>query len=330
MVPFPGRRILEYQIETTPEVEAAYAACEERLTRHRGHVLDRARGLQNLERRRAFFAAYLSLRVAAPALLPRPFGRSRSRERSVEAIAAWCDAAGRCQRGNPDPGDPTQIALADAMARFQITTQPWSDLARGLAALAGGDPVPDVITFLHRARCLALPPAGVFFRILCSRRGVRRYRFAREVDVEELAHDPAVFAYFVGVMCDVFSELEHLGTTSIPRELLDRHGLTPGDLAAMCDGETPEPSFAQLMQDMALFAWTFYESGVTKITQAAASLSPEIIAELDGFLDHYKGALRSLEEAGFAPVRFKTLAGGLEPRRLGGTERVGPGESLSR
>jgi hypothetical protein len=165
----------------------------------------------------------------------------------------------------------------------------------------------------------------VFVRILCSRQGVRRYRMAKELDVDELSHDPAVFAYVVGVVADVFSELDERKSrhSSIPAELLQRHHLTVEDLKAMHRESRAPAQFLSLMQDMALFAWKFYESGVAKLTQAAASIPPEAIHHLDGFLDHYKVILKSLERAGFAPVEFSRLSGGMDPRISVGVQAPG-------
>jgi len=307
------------------EVEKAYRSCEERLQNHQTHLLNSARTLQNPKRRYAFFATYVSLRVQAPACLPRPLGRARSLHSSLRALRAWSDAARLCHQGRPQPNLPSEIALADAMERFQIPVTPWMNLEKGLAGLARNEPPQDLLSFFTRARNLVLAPSEVFIRILCSRRGVRRYRMAKELNVHEMSHDPAVFAYIVGVVADVFNELDERKRqhSSIPLELLVRHRLSAESLRELRDETKAPENFLSLMQDMALFAWKFYESGVAKLTQAAALIPPEAIHYLDGFLDHYKVILKNLERADFAPKAFSQYSGGLEPRISLGVQAPG-------
>ena len=307
------------------EVQAAYASCGERLKNHRTHLLSAARTLEDTTRRDAFFAAYLSLRVHAPACLPRPLGRARSLPDSLQALRAWSDTARLCNQGQPDPGDPAQVALADAMTRFQIPMTPWVNLEAGLGELARNEPPRTMIMFFDRSRNLALAPSAVFVRILCSRQGVRRYRMAKELDVDELSHDPAMFAYLVGVIADVFNELDDRknGHSSIPQELLMRHNLSVDDLKAMRGEERAPERFLSLMQDMSLLAWKFYDSGVAKLTQAASQIPPQAVHHLDGFLDQFKTVLRNLEKTGFSPQEFTRQKGSLEPRISLGVQAPG-------
>jgi len=194
---------------------------------------------------------------------------------------------------------------------------PWITLETGLVAVARGEPVPDVPSFMERGRTLALPPSSVFFRILSARRGHRRFRLSREADVDELAHDPAIFAYFVSVMCSIFIELNHSHPrcTSLPRRLLARHGLSEDDIHRLGELGTSSRAFQDLMEDMALFAWNFYESGIAKLTQSVSHLTPEAITHLDEFIGRYKDALTRLEKERFAPQVFEKLAASLEPRQ---------------
>lgn len=313
-------------IEIRPDLEEAAARCEERLSGYRSHILDAGRRVEDPHRRRAFLLSYYWLRIAGPQCLPRPVGRSRTLEAAENALRSWRDTARLCHQGQPDPSNPMERGLADAMERFNLPIRPWIDLEEGLQDLLRGEPVPDMATFIHRGRRIALPAASVFFRILCARRGHHRYHLGPELDVDELAHDPAIFAFIVGVMCDVFSELQHLQPrrTAIPVQLLQRHNLDLERLLEIRGAVHAPQDFENLMLDLALFARTFYDSGVAKLTQAAAHLSPEAIRYLDEFLDHYKVALKELTRVRFAPIEFNRLLGGLEPRLLPARHAAGP------
>jgi phytoene/squalene synthetase len=267
--------------------------------------------------------------MAGPSRLPRPIGHSRSLDEAIRTLRGWRDDVQLCRQGQPREDDPYQIALADTLERFQIPLTPWIDLEQGLIAISRGEPVRHVPDFITRARQLTVAPAAAFFRVLCARRGMRRYRMTGDLEVDELAHDPGVFAYTVGVMGDVFTELRmfHGRRTSIPEELLQRHALDTERLAAIADLRVAPVNFRNLMRDLALIAWTLYEGGVTKLTQAAANLPPGSIEHLDGYLLHYRGVLRNLELAEYAPAAFRAVAGGLEPRIASRAEAGGDPES---
>ena len=218
------------------EVLESYKRCEEKLSAHETQLLAAGRRLSDPDRRRAFMVAYDSLRVSAPACLPRPLGRARGAEASVVALRGWRDTARLCHQGEPHSGRDVEDALADTMKRFQIPMTPWVDLETGLRELAENEPVDDMQDMVRRARRLAVAPSSVFFRILSAQRGVRRFHVASDLDVDDLTHDPAAFAYMVGLMCDVFKELEYRNpaASSIPRELLDRHRLKAASLSWRC------------------------------------------------------------------------------------------------
>jgi len=297
-------------------IRSAYAACRDRLADHPSRLLAEARRMDDETRADAFFVVYESLRVAGPARLPRPLGRSRSFDRAEVSLRVWRDGARLCYQGQPDSADTHQIALADAMTQFQIPVTPWEELESGLLALAQRDAIPDIAASVARARLLAVAPFSVMFRVLCARRGVHRYRQISEVDIAELAHDPAVFAYLVGVAADVFTELEHLRPmqSSIPDEFLTRHHLTAQELLDMRGLQVAPARFRDLMHDISFLAWNFYDSGVAKIGQSAAHLSPESISHLDGFLGHYKTVLQDLERTHFSPAHLAEVTRSLEPR----------------
>ncbi len=297
--------------DLSPAIQDAYRVCEERLQVLRTPFLGAARELDDPHRRHAFYAAYLSLRVRGPAVLPRPVGQARSLAASKEALRAWRDAARVCNNGQPDPTDPEQIALADTMARFAIPMVPWIRLESGLIAVAEGRPVADLDEFLARAGQLGAAQAWVFLRILVARPGARRYRVPSDIDVEKLSHDPGVFAYVVRRMMDVFSELDWWDEprTSLPEDILARHGLGVDALRGMRGLARAPREFYELMNDMAHVGWRYYQNGVARLAQAAASLPREAVARVDRNLEGYKSALMAMERARFAPVSIGALAG---------------------
>ncbi len=317
--------------EFTPEVLEAYRDCERRLENFHTPFLDAARRLDDPVRRDAFFAAYVSLRVNGPQNLPRPVGRAPTVEASRLALRAWRDNARLCNNGHPDPKIPEQIALADTMARFGIPMTPWIVLEQGLIDLAENHPVPDLASMVDRGRRLGGAQAWVFLRILIARRGVHRFRVPAPVDVEELANDPGVFAYIVRKMMDVFSELDWWETprSSLPADMLKRHGLDVEKLRAIRSLAQAPRDFFEMMNDLTLVAWRYYESGVASIAQAAAHLPHEGVLQVDAILNGYKNALRTIQKAGFSPLELDALAGarrGQEPSRVGGFERPEAGD----
>ncbi len=299
------------RLEFTPEVESAYHACEERLAGLRTPFLNAARRLDDPHRRRAFCAAYLSVRMRGPACLPAPVGAASSSEQSRYLLRDWRDRARLCHLGQPDPRDPEQTALADAMARFGLPMTPWLRLEEGLRAIALGEPVPDLAAFVTRARLLGGAQAWIFLRVLVARTGARRYCVPDDLNVEELAHDPGVFAFIVRKLLDVFRELDWWTPrrTSLPEDVLGRHRLGVEPLLGMRRLSQAPREFHEMMNDLAHVAWRFYENGVAKLAQAAANLSPDAVARVDRNLDGYKKALRAMELLHFSPTGIESLNG---------------------
>ncbi len=298
------------RLEYTPEILEAYRYCEGQLEAIQTPFLAAARRLEDPRRRDAFYAAYVSMRVLGPQTLPVPRGRAASQESSRHEIRAWSDAARLCLQGHPDPTRPDQVALADAMARFGLPMTPWLRMQQGLMEIAEGKPIPDLHSLIDRARVIGVSQSWVFLRIILAVPGVRRYRVSAELDIEELAHDPGVFAFIVRRMLDVFSNLDAAGASAgFPEDLLARHGLTAAQLAEMRGLARAPRAFHELMNDLSHVAWRFYDSGVAKLAQSAASLLPGAIPQLDQILEGYKQALRSAQQQEFAPAALEILAG---------------------
>ena len=296
--------------EMSQEVQQAYRVCAERLEGRRTAFLEAAPMLDDPRRRDAFYAAYLSLRVAGPACLPQPVGQAGSVRRSLKAIRAWRDTVRLCHQGQPDPAIPEQVALADTMVRFGLPMSPWMELEQGLTDLAEGQPVTDFSSLLTRARRIGVAHSSVFLRIITARPGTRRYRTSPELDMDELAHDPGVFAYIVRQMVELFPELEMWGAprTNLPEELLRRHGLTVDALREMRHLTEAPRAFHEMMHDLANLAWRFYQNGVAKLTQAARVIPPDGVSRVDRILSGYKTCLQRIERAEFAPVTLEAIA----------------------
>jgi hypothetical protein len=312
--------------EFPPEVQEAYRACEQRLENIHTPFLDAARRLDDPVRRSAFYAAYVSMRVNGPANLPRPVGHAPTVEASRLALRAWRDSARLCSNRQPDSDHPDEIALADTMARFGIPMTPWIRLEQGLIEVAENHPVPDLVAMVDRGRRLGGAQSWVFLRILIAKRGVHRFRVPAPVDVEELAADPGIFAYIVRKMIDVFAELDWWETprSSFPEVILDRHELDVDQLREMRTLTQAPRDFFEMMNDMALVAWRYYESGVASLAQAAAHLPREGVIQVDSILEGYKNALRTIQKSGFSPKEVDALAGarrGRAPSRVAGFER---------
>lgn len=298
------------RLEYTPEILEGYRHCERQLEAIQTPFVAAARRLEDPRRRDAFFAAYVSLRVLGPQTLPVPRGRAPSQDSSRREIRAWSDAARLCHQGRPDPAHPDQVALTDAMARFGLPMAPWLRMQQGLLEIADGRPIPDLPGLIERGRLIGVSQSWIFLRIILASPGVRRYRVPGELDVEELAHDPGLFAFIVRRMVEVFNDVDAAGASvGFPEDLLARHGLNAAQLAGM-RGMTRAPrAFHELMNDLSHVAWRFYDSGVAKLTQSAASLMPGAIPQLDQILDGYKQALQAAQQQQFAPAALEKLAG---------------------
>ncbi len=298
------------RLECTPEILEAYRACERQLEAVQTPFIAAARRLEDTHRRHAYYAAYVSLRVLAPRTLPAPRGRATSLEGARREIRAWSDAARLCHQGRPDLARPDQVALADAMARFGLPMTPWLRIQQGLEEIAEEKMIADLHGLIERARLIGASQSWVFLRILLASPGVRRYRVPNDLDVEELSHDPGVFGFIVRRMIEVFSELNASGASvGLPEDLLDRHGLTGAQLGEMRGLVRAPRAFYELMNDLSHVAWRFYDSGVAKLAQAAASLIPGAVPQLDRILEGYKGALRAAQQQEFAPAALEALAG---------------------
>jgi phytoene/squalene synthetase len=294
-----------------PQIREAYRHCEALLERVQTPFLNAAREIDDPVRRDAFHAAYISLRLWAPRALPQPMGDAPSLEASRRALRAWSDAARLCHQGRPDPGAPDQVALADAMARFGLPMTPWLRMQQGLIELVENRPLTDLPSLLARARLLSATQSWIFLRIVLAAPGARRYRIPAEIDVEELSHDPGIFVFIVRRMIDVFHDLDTMvgvPRSGLPEDLLARHGLNPQKLAEIRGLARAPRGFAELMNDLSLVAWRFYDSGLAKLTQSAASLQPETLHQLDLMLDGYKQALRAAQQMQFAPVALEAQA----------------------
>ena len=127
--------------------------------------------------------------------------------------------------------------------------------------------------------------------------------------MDELAHDPGVFAYIVRQMVVLFADLDQWGAprTNLPEELLRRHGLSVDTLREMRNLTQAPRAFHEMMHDLANLAWRFYQNGVAKLTQAARHIPPDGVSRVDRILDGYKSCLQSIEEVEFAPALLESI-----------------------
>ena len=196
-----------------PELRAAYTHCRE-VTRRSGSSFASAFWMVSPERRRALHAIYAFCRMADdiaddPAVRGER-GRLLSRWRE-ELEAAYLEKSTH----------PVGVALADSVHRFRLPRQLFSELLEGVERDLSGDPFESFDELRRYCHCVASTVGLLLVRVF-GYRNPRTLAYAEELGIA---------VQLTNVLRDVGQDAAG-GRVYLPREDLERFGVTPGALRA--------------------------------------------------------------------------------------------------
>jgi 15-cis-phytoene synthase len=172
-------------------------------------------------------------------------------------LCGWLDAWHRASSGEAT-GDPVFIALADAQARFQISSSLLDQLVEGTAMdlhrLAQPGQYDTYATFddLYRYCYLVASVVG----LVC----IRIFGYT-DLHAEKLAEETGIAFQLTNILRDIREDLER-GRIYLPLEDLKGHSVSTGDLAALASNvRSLAPNEFTLLDAEAKRAEHYYKSG---------------------------------------------------------------------
>ena len=287
--------------------EDGFALCERIASVGRNNLWQAARRLSDPQRYRFFLATYASMRWIDDQVddgflaLPPPQRRQQRRAflERIDAWEAWVNAAaGGDFRPHPEiPAAAVYVALQEVLRPADLGTWPWRLLADSLRQDVAEEPVLTWDAFFAYCEGATVAPAAVFLFLLgWTKEKDGRLSFGSQETLREAARKMGRFCYLVHILRDLRLDAARADQLlSVPRELLQTHGLTVEafkDAVLGGDERTLEPvlgaffEVAQAHRDAAL--------------ADAAALAPRFSGEsreiLSGLLSVYDGMLRGLRD----------------------------------
>ncbi|MFM7108089.1 MAG: squalene synthase HpnC [Planctomycetaceae bacterium] len=191
---------------------------------------------------------------------------------------------------------PVFVALADTVRRTGLTIEPFADLIDAFAEDAAFDRAGAPVRYATRADLLAYcrrsaDPVG---RIVLALEGCR--------DAELLAMSDAICTglQLVNFWQDIVRDLR-AGRVYLPREDLDRHGVTPDDLAL----PRAPGRVANLVRDEVAWARERFDAGAPLANLAPPVLRPAISM----FVAGGRALADAIERAGFDTLTRRPTVG---------------------
>jgi 15-cis-phytoene synthase len=172
-------------------------------------------------------------------------------------LCGWLDAWHRASSGEAT-GDPVFIALADAQARFQISSSLLDQLVEGTAmdlhrpAQPGQYDTYATFDDLYRYCYLVASVVG----LVC----IRIFGYT-DLHAEKLAEETGIAFQLTNILRDIREDLE-CGRIYLPLEDLKGHSVSTGDLAALAsNARSLAPNEFTLLDAEAKRAEHYYKSG---------------------------------------------------------------------
>jgi phytoene synthase len=254
-------------------VEDAYRACREIARREAKNFYYSFVALPRAKRD-AICAVYAFMRHADDLSDDESLPIAERRDR----MAAWIDAWHRASKGEPTT-DPVFIALADAQARFQISSELLDQLVQGTAMdLHRDQPVSDSAHPLQYDTYATFDDLYRYCYLVASVVGLVCIRIFGYTDpgAEKLAEETGIAFQLTNILRDVREDLER-GRVYLPLEDLESHSVSIQDLTALAQGKshlTLNPR--ELLEMEAKRAEHYYESGRALLPLISADARPAL------------------------------------------------------
>jgi phytoene synthase len=292
--------------------EDGFALCERIASVGRNNLWQAARRLADPERYRFFVATYASMRwiddQVDDGFLALPGEERAGRRREfLELIGRWeswveAAATGRFRPGPEIPAPAVYVALQEVLRPADLGTWPWRLLAGSLRRDVAEAPVLTWEAFFDYCEGATVAPAAVFLFLLGWEKGPDgRLSFVPEETLRTVARHMGRFCYLVHILRDLRLDAARADQLlSVPRELLEEHGLTVEafkEAVLREDDPRTQPVLASFFE----VARAHRDAALAD----AAALAPHFSAQsreiLGGLLSVYDGMLTEL--AAGAPTR---------------------------
>ena len=243
--------------------EDGFSLCERIASVGRNNLWQAARRLSDPERYRFFLATYASMRwiddqVDDGFLALPPGERAARRGEFLDLIERWWErvadaAAGRFAPRPEIPAAEVYVALQEVLRGAQLGPWPWRLLADSLRQDVAEEPVLTWEAFFAYCEGATVAPAAVFLFLLGWEKGADgRLTFASEETLQRAARRMGRFCYLVHILRDLPLDAARADQLlSVPRELLQEHGLTVEgfkDAVLRGDEERLAPVLATFLQ----------------------------------------------------------------------------------
>ena len=283
----------------------SFAVCETIASVGRNNLWQAARRLSDPERYRFFLATYASMRwvddqvddvfLALPASQ-----RGARRTEFLALIDRWEErvadaAAGRFADDGGVPAAQVFLALQDVMRGTDLSTWPWHELAQSLRRDVAEEPVLTWQAFFDYCEGATVAPAAVFLFLLgWSKGGDGRATFGPQDTLRRAARDMGRFCYLVHILRDLrLDAARNDQLLSVPRELLESHGLSVEEFKAAVLREDAAAS-RPVLQSFHEVARAHRDAAMADAVALGARFSSEAREILAGLLGVYDRLLEEL------------------------------------
>jgi squalene synthase HpnC len=220
---------------------------------------------------------------------------------AARELADWRRQLADCFAGRAE--HPVFIALADTARRTGLTMEPFADLVDAFTEDAAFDRTGTLVRYAARADVerycrRSADPVG---RIVLALEG------CRDAALVAMSDSICTGLQLVNFWQDMSRDY-HAGRVYLPREDMDRHGVTPGDLAR----PTASRSLVDLVRDEVAWARDRFAAGAPLAERAPSVLRPAIAM----FVAGGRAVADAIERAGFDTLAVRPTVGRWTKLRL--------------
>ncbi len=288
------------------EVDDAYAICDQVACRDKPHLHAAAQYLAFPETRRAFAAAYASMRFVDDFVdnIPnRSALTDKTRRAAEDMVGRWSQLVRDAHAGKVGAG-PVWLALADTFDHFALPLDPWENLAQAMVSDLHQPMFRDWAGLRRYMSGASVAPAVVFTHLVLMSPSRQSGRFECPWDharVAQATEDLAIFCYWVHILRDVGNDLSvgRSGLVYLPQADLDAFDLSIEDLYRMKEEHRASEAYVRLARFESHRAQTHLARGRCHMEEILAAAPRENAGALTVLVDTYVALLENLARHNF-------------------------------
>ena len=143
--------------------------------------------------------------------------------------------------------DPFYEELSQTIATFRIPLKLFHNFAKSMLYDIDHDGFPTLESYMEYSEGASVAPASIFVHLCCLEEKDGVY-MAPDYDIESLARPCAIFSYLVHIIRD-FQEDQENNLNYFAGDILEKHGITFGELKEIAAGKAIPDSFREVISE---------------------------------------------------------------------------------